>query len=196
VPERHLRAKTTACTTTHCCVRGQVVGAGEVAEAEVRDLEVLVLVQQQVLRLQVTMHHALLVTVRDGADELAEVLAGRLLVEAAGAHNLVEKLASLDKLEDKEDVALRCQHLLELHHVLVRHLLHDGDLLLDLRAHVLLLDLRLAEDLDGHLLARLTVDGVLHFAERALAKRLADLILADALRHGGWWWDGPLARWG
>jgi len=85
-------------------------------------------------------------------------------------------------------------------------------LLLDLRAHVLLLDLLLVQDLDGHLFARLGVDGELdlrggepgrrgvgkerarlgvmptkretHLAKGALAERLADFILADALDHG------------
>lgn len=34
-----------------------------------------------------------------------------------------------------------------------------------------------------HLLARFSVHGVFHLAERALAERLPDLVLADALHH-------------
>jgi hypothetical protein len=61
--------------------------------------------------------------------------------------------------------------------------LHDADLLLDLQAHVLLLDLVLVEHFDGVLALVLRVQRELDLAERALSERLADLILADLLRH-------------
>jgi len=129
-------------------------------------------------------HHALLVAVGNGADELTEVLAGSHLVEAAGANDLVEQLTTLNELQDEEDVALGSEDLFELHNVGVGHLLHDGDLLLDLSSHVLLLNLRLAQDLDGDLFAGVAVDGVLDLTEGTLTESFADFIFSDALGHG------------
>jgi hypothetical protein len=59
----------------------QLVAFVEVAQAEVDDLDVLVLVQQQVLGLEVSVDDAELVDVLDAGDDLLEELAGFLFFE-------------------------------------------------------------------------------------------------------------------
>ena len=163
--------------------RRVVIGAVQRRQPEVGDLEHLALVQQEVLRLEIAVAHALLVAVLDAGYQLPEVLARGGLVEAPHVNNLVEELTARDELEHDEDFGPRREHLQQVHHVLLLHHLHDRDLLLDLLAHVLLLDLLLVEDLDRDALVGFRVHRELDLAERALAERAPDLVLPHLFDH-------------
>ena len=118
--------------------------------------------------------------------EPAELLteARGVFVEPPLSHDLVEELTPGDKLKDDEDLGPRGKNLNKRHDVVVLHHLHDGYFLLDLCAHVLLLNLLLVEDLDRDVLLGLAVDGVLYLSEGSLAEGLADLILSYLFHHG------------
>lgn len=105
--------------------------------------------------------HTLSVAVLDALDELPDVETGGHLVEAGVGHNLVKQLPAGNELQDDEDLCAGGEHLVQLDDVLVLDHLHDRDLLLDLRTHVLLLNLLLVKDLDGDLLACLCIDSKL-----------------------------------
>ncbi|KAJ6804142.1 putative CBL-interacting protein kinase 6 [Iris pallida] len=113
----------------------QEVGAGEGAEAEVGDLEVAAVVEEEVLRLEVAVVDAAGVAEGDGGEELAEVAAGGVLAEAAVAGDAGEELAAADELHGEVDLGAGGHDLVELHDVGVGDHLHGGDLPLDLLRH-------------------------------------------------------------
>ncbi len=71
----------------------------EVAEAKVNDFNITSLADENVLNLQVTVNDAVAVTVVERAGDLATELAGLLLLELAMGDDVVEHLASVDKLK-------------------------------------------------------------------------------------------------
>mmetsp|Transcript_26144 Transcript_26144/g.42631 ORF Transcript_26144/g.42631 Transcript_26144/m.42631 type:complete len:284 (-) Transcript_26144:276-1127(-) len=123
----------------HALVRAPAV---QRRQAEVRDLKVSVLIQQQVLGLQIPVADPAGVAVLDPGQQLPEVEPGLVLREPALGHNLVEELPARDHLQHDEDLRARGQHLDQPDHVRVRDHLHDADLLFDLGPHVLLLNCR------------------------------------------------------
>mmetsp|Transcript_47244 Transcript_47244/g.110399 ORF Transcript_47244/g.110399 Transcript_47244/m.110399 type:complete len:308 (-) Transcript_47244:7-930(-) len=131
---------------------GQGLAGGELAaQAEVNDLQEVLLDrilghEQEVLRLQVTVAHMVLVHVVDGTDDLLHQ-DGRLhLGEVAGLDDAIEELAAGAQLHDQVDVPVVLKRLKELDDVGVVHHLHDGDLLLEA---LKVLHLRLGDRLHG-----------------------------------------------
>ena len=177
VERRHLRPRFAHRAAAVLRLDGQLARA----EAEVGDLERALVVQEEVLGLEVAVAHAIHVAVRQAADELAEVLARAaraVLLQLALLHDDVEQLAALHELQHQVDGGGAGQHLLELDDVGVLERLHDGDLLLDLLAHLRGADLGLVHHLQRHALARLAVLRQLHLAERALPQLLPQDVLA------------------
>eukprot|EP00672_Neobodo_designis_P022365 CAMPEP_0174850216 /NCGR_PEP_ID=MMETSP1114-20130205/19102_1 /TAXON_ID=312471 /ORGANISM="Neobodo designis, Strain CCAP 1951/1" /LENGTH=523 /DNA_ID=CAMNT_0016084655 /DNA_START=308 /DNA_END=1876 /DNA_ORIENTATION=- len=168
----------------HGLEQRRAVGRLEVRQAEVGDLQVVVLVEEEVLGFDVAVRDALRVAVTHAGDKLLEEPPGGGLVEALGLDDAVEELAALDHLEHHVDVVGGLHHLAQVHDVRVVEALHDGDLALELLLEVLARQLLLVDDLDGPLLARLVVGGELHLGEGAGAERVPELILSDLLAHG------------
>lgn len=110
----------------------------EVAQAEIDNLQRLVVVDEQVLGLEVPVADSELVDVVDARNELLEVLACLLFLQFLVLHNEVEQLAALHELHDQIEVLLRLNDLVDLHHVGMVQLLQYLDLSTD-ALHVLFL---------------------------------------------------------
>eukprot|EP00968_Pinguiococcus_pyrenoidosus_P008168 scaffold576_cov260-Pinguiococcus_pyrenoidosus.AAC.32 len=94
-------------------VRGPARGAQklsvlhEVAEAEVGDLDVVVRIEQQVLRLEVPMHDVVKVAVLHATDDLLHELSRLVRLQTALGNNVVEKLPARHVLHHNEDIRRR-----------------------------------------------------------------------------------------
>lgn len=111
----------------------------------------MIVVDQEVLRLQVPVANTQLVNIVDAGDELLKVLAGLLLLQLLVLHNEVEELAALDELHDQIEVLLRLDDLVDLHDVWMVQLLEDLDLSTDSFHVLFLFYARFFEYLDGDL---------------------------------------------
>mmetsp|Transcript_35622 Transcript_35622/g.58402 ORF Transcript_35622/g.58402 Transcript_35622/m.58402 type:complete len:340 (-) Transcript_35622:161-1180(-) len=160
-------------------------------EPEVRNLEHIRVVEQQVLRLQVAMRNAQRVHRLQSVDHLVEVRARRILVEAAGEHEEVEEFAAAGKLQHRHNalgatpVRLWVLGVLvkldELNDILVVHLLHHVELanqLLFFRVGNLATIIR-QHNLERRLLTRLAMNAQLHFTVTAHAQCIAQHPIVD-----------------
>mmetsp|Transcript_62108 Transcript_62108/g.178170 ORF Transcript_62108/g.178170 Transcript_62108/m.178170 type:complete len:454 (+) Transcript_62108:171-1532(+) len=143
-------------------------------EPEVDKLDGLpvLLVEHDVLRLEVAMHHAARMQVRHGAQDLRRDARGARLVQAPGSHHAVEELATPKLLGDQVNVLLRLVHGLEPHELRVLH----GGVHVDLPREVRPLLLREPahlEALDCEGLARAPADALDNLARGAAAEHLA-----------------------
>ena len=75
-----------------------------VRESEIRDDNIPVAIQEEVLQLEIPMDDFLFVDVPDAGDELREELAGVLFIEIAVREDVVEELATGCVLENDADV--------------------------------------------------------------------------------------------
>ena len=167
--------------------RHQVVAAGAeiVRKAKIGDDHIAVAVEEQVLELQVAVDDLFAVQVRDARDELRKEAARLALLEALLRENVVKQLATRAVLEHDADVALRLNHLVQMHNVGMAQQAQHRDLALDLahlasirlvllrRRHHLALD-----QLDRRLLAKVAVHAQLDLAKLALAQRLQQQVVA------------------
>lgn len=80
---------------------------------EIRDLDVETVVQQDVLGLEVAVHHVPAVDVCHALEHLPHDVAGLLLREGHHRREVVEELAVLAQLEHQEDEGARFEHVLE-----------------------------------------------------------------------------------
>jgi len=157
-------------------------------EAEIGDLEVAALVDEEVLGLEVPVEDAPGVAEADGGDELLEVPPRGVLLEAA-LGDAREELPAADELHDEVDLGLGGHDLEEADDVWVAHAAEDGDLALDVRDEAVAEGLLLVEHLDGDGLAGVGVAGVVDLGEGAVAEQAAQLVAAEqeapALGGGG-----------
>ena len=102
-----------------------------VREAEVRDFECEAVVQQQVLRLEVSVAQALRVAVADRVNQLVEIGPRQQLAECAGVEDEVEQLAAQRQVQHDQHHGVRRAVLLRVRHAVV-HITH--------RQHVQVLD--------------------------------------------------------
>ena len=103
LPRDHLR----------CGIAGRPAGSLEplprlilVGEAEVHDLDILVLVEEQVLRLEVAVHDAVFMDVLHAREDLLHEGDGLGFGQALALDDVVEELAALCVLHDEVDVGL------------------------------------------------------------------------------------------
>jgi hypothetical protein len=162
-----------------------LVGAAEplvgVRQPEVHDLYAPVEVDQQVLGLEVAVHHFQRVDVLDPVQDLLEDAAGLGLGQAFLLDDVVEQLALGDVLHHEEQLLLGLDDFVELDDVGVPDELEDVHFPRDALDVCDVHDLALLEDLDGHGLLGEGVVGQLDLAEGALAEGLAEDVLADGL---------------
>ncbi|KAF5456810.1 hypothetical protein F2P56_026249, partial [Juglans regia] len=112
----------------------------------------------------------------DCADQLLEVVAGRVLLELAPG-NLGKELAAADVLHDEKDLGLGGHDFLELHHVGVSDQAHDRDLALYLLHHALFFHhLVLVYDFDRHALAGHHFFAVVDLGKSPFAQQPSHLI--------------------
>ena len=87
--------------TSTRCYETVVIGLLECRHAEVRNSDVQVLSQEDILWLQIAVADVKLVTVPNRAQHLSEVLHCLYFCQAAICDNVIEELASVCVLEDK-----------------------------------------------------------------------------------------------
>mmetsp|Transcript_7285 Transcript_7285/g.26071 ORF Transcript_7285/g.26071 Transcript_7285/m.26071 type:complete len:273 (+) Transcript_7285:1135-1953(+) len=151
-----------------------------VRQAEVSDLDVVVLVQQQVLRLEVSVHHLVEVAVLNARHNLLEDVPCLVLRQPALLDNVVEELAAGRVLRHHEDVRRRADDLVQLDDVRVPEALQVLDLAPHLLIHVKRANLVAVQDLHRHLVLGDLVLAELDFAEAANAQVLRQAVRADA----------------
>ena len=84
-------------------------------EAEIHDFDVVIVVEEDVLGLQITVAETSPVQVMDALEQLLEVVPAFLLLEGAGVGQVIEEIASRDHLlHDVCDTLLRAICLNEL----------------------------------------------------------------------------------
>eukprot|EP00160_Parvularia_atlantis_P016924 Unigene5602_Nuclearia_a/m.17124 Unigene5602_Nuclearia_a/g.17124 ORF Unigene5602_Nuclearia_a/g.17124 Unigene5602_Nuclearia_a/m.17124 type:complete len:306 (+) Unigene5602_Nuclearia_a:835-1752(+) len=112
----------------------------DIRHAKVRDLDVVVVREQQVGRLDVAVHNALVVQVLEPEQHVAKVHARLLLAQQRLAVVGPPHRAVLNQLKDQVDLVLGrvVDHLVQLDHIWVVALLEDGNLAPDLLHRVLL----------------------------------------------------------
>mmetsp|Transcript_18364 Transcript_18364/g.21664 ORF Transcript_18364/g.21664 Transcript_18364/m.21664 type:complete len:226 (-) Transcript_18364:25-702(-) len=126
---------------------GAIAALKRASKAEVDDLDVVVLVEEDVLGLEIAMGEAARVDVVDALEQLLEVELADLLSEGTGVGDVVEELATSDHLLDDIGNVL----------ALATSLLQGGLLLKVVVAHdIVVVELRgglnlLAEQLEGSL---------------------------------------------
>ena len=103
------------------------------------------------------MAYAIVMAVLESVDKLFEVKARLALRQLSLISDLIKQFTAAHELQHDKDLRGCGEHILDAHHVVMIDHLHDGDLLLDLRAHVARLDLILVQYLDGHRFVRLSV---------------------------------------
>lgn len=150
-----------------------------VRQSKVSNLQITIVVEKQVLRLQVSVHDGVLVKVDDARDDLTEELACLRLGEPLLLDDVVEQLAALSVLHDKVERLRSLDDLIQLDYVRM----FDEFKNLDLASHSL--DIALVDDavlleyLDGHLLTRKLMNTQFDFTKGTFADCLLESVVAD-----------------
>ena len=172
----HLRSDVGRCATKGVEEAVGVELVGDRREAEVGDLEVAALVDEEILGLEVTVEDAVGVAEADGGDKLLEVPSRGILLEAA-LGDAREELPAADELHGEVDLGPSGHDLEEADDVGVAHAAEDGDLALDVRDEAVAQGLLLVEHFDGDGLAGVVgVAGVVHLGEGVVAEQAAQLV--------------------
>lgn len=103
----------------------------EVRQTEVYELDRVIVVQQQVLWLEVTMHNTKLVNVLNSADDLLVHLGSLVLFESPVLDDVLEEFTAGAILHDEVQVVVVLNHFVQLHNLRVTNLLQDGDFTVD-----------------------------------------------------------------
>lgn len=111
----------------------------------------------------------------DGGDQLLEILASDLLLEAAFG-DLIEELSAPDVLHDEVDLSLGGHDFKQLNDVGMANAAEYGDLALDMCDQTAFEDLLLVDDFDGHALVGSDVPGVVDLGECPMPQKLPDLV--------------------
>mmetsp|Transcript_24613 Transcript_24613/g.42359 ORF Transcript_24613/g.42359 Transcript_24613/m.42359 type:complete len:322 (+) Transcript_24613:581-1546(+) len=141
-------------------------------KTKVREPRVTVCVEQDVLRLEISVYDADAVEMAEGKDHLGRVEAGDVLGEVLAAAEVEEELAAAEVVQDEVQLAVRLEGVVEPHDERVLHLLEDG-LLHHSSGDLPRLDhLFLAHDLHGEVLVRVLLLHQEHLREAALPQHL------------------------
>eukprot|EP00429_Kryptoperidinium_foliaceum_P018166 CAMPEP_0176041802 /NCGR_PEP_ID=MMETSP0120_2-20121206/20739_1 /TAXON_ID=160619 /ORGANISM="Kryptoperidinium foliaceum, Strain CCMP 1326" /LENGTH=312 /DNA_ID=CAMNT_0017375211 /DNA_START=436 /DNA_END=1371 /DNA_ORIENTATION=+ len=156
--------------------------AEQVAQAEVDDLDPVILVQEQVLGLQVPVHDVHGVDLLDTGYDLVEEATRLRLLDAPVRNDVIEQLVPGRVLHDQVQLAARLNNLEQLDDVWMPDQLQD----VDFARHPLdignLLDTVFLQDFDRDARSGEDVSAELNLAERALADGTAQDVVADGLR--------------
>ena len=122
-----------------------------VAEAEIYDLDVFVVIEEEVFRLEVSMDDVQLVDILDASVDLLEKLACLVFLQTSVRNNVVKELTAARVLHDQVELLGCLDDLIELDDVRVPDQLQN----VDLPSHTFYVrhirDAVLLQDLDCHL---------------------------------------------
>lgn len=141
----------------------------KVAQAKVDNFDGVVVVEQQIFRLQVSVHNAQFVDVLDARDDLLVHFDCLFLLEATVFHDMLEELPTRAVLHDQVQVVVVLNHLVKLDYVWMTNFLEDCNLSVDSVDVALVFDFVLLKDLDGNLVSSNDVRALLHLSEGAFA---------------------------
>jgi len=108
------------------------------------------------------MHHSQCMTVLNTSNQLTEIRSSRFLIKSPVRHNSIKELASHHEFQHNEDCTFTLHDFQQTHHRGMIDHAHDGDLFLDLHAHLLFGYLGLVHDFDRHFSARGGVHSIFH----------------------------------
>lgn len=165
-PGDHLRGRIARGSTGR--LQGLLLCEG-VGEAEVDDFDVLLVIEQQVLRLEVPVDYVEVVHVLDAGDDLLVELAGLFLLQFGVLDDVVEELSTAGVLHDQVELLGRLDDLVQLDDVRVPDLLENVDLpgdSLDIRR---ICNTVLLQNLDANLLTRQRMSPKFDFTKSTLA---------------------------
>lgn len=151
-----------------------------VAQSEINNLYVHTLVEQEVLRLQISVADLILMEILNPGEDLLKVATGILLLEALALHYVVEELAPVGVLHYEKELPVCFNDLIELDDVWVSNYLQNLDLSRHALNVCLVRDLVLLQNFDGHALPCQGVSPQSHFPKRPLAERLPHDIVPDS----------------
>ena len=150
----------------------------ELRDAEVADFHCAFIVKQQVFQLDISVEDAIAMAVGQAFGNLLEEELGNSLVKLLPAANEAKQIAAGAELHDEAQVGCRLERVVELDYILVAgEVLEDLHVLCDLLfALHLLVQLFLAQALDGDKVAAQLMLGDAYFAEGAFSELVADAI--------------------
>jgi hypothetical protein len=189
LPFDHLRRRIARTATSRLQSFSGVV---EVAQPKVDDFDAVVVVEQKVFGLQVSVDNAQLVDVLDARYDLLVHLGCLLLFQPSIFDNVLEELSAGAILHDQVEVVIVLDHFVQLDYMRMPHFLENRDFAIDPVDVGLIFDLVFFQDLDGHLVARDNVRALLNFAECAFAFRLADDEASDLFAFAVFFFVGVL----
>ena len=146
------------------------------ADSKVADLDLAVLIQQDVVKLDVPMEDLLLVAVAQPLNHLPEDALGHVFLQSPPLPHIVKQVASPTELNDKQNMFLGFEELVETDNVLVSGSLEDDHLLHDLLALRFFGQVLLIDGLDSSELLCQLVHAQVDLPEGALPQHFPDLI--------------------
>ena len=150
-----------------------------VGQPEIRDLDIEVLIQQQILRLKIPVNDVVTVAIFHAGDDLLEEPPGVVLLQLAVLNDVVEEFSAGDVFHHHEDVGGRGDDLIELNDVRMSEQLQVLNFPPDFSHHVQVFDFLPVEDLDGHFVSGHLMEADFDLAERADAQSFAQDVMAD-----------------
>ncbi|KAL0914942.1 hypothetical protein M5K25_015334 [Dendrobium thyrsiflorum] len=159
----------------------QAVGAnlfGHGGEAEIRDLKITGIIEEEVLRLEITVEDAARVAEGDGEDKLVEEFSGLVFGEATTG-DVGEEFASLGVLHDEVDIGAGGEDFEESNDIWVVEAAHNDDLALGVNGEAAADNLCLADDLNGYTVTLENMAGVIDFGEGSDAEEPANFVLSE-----------------
>jgi len=109
-----------------------IVGVESVGKAKVGDNDVLVAIQEQVLKLEITVNNTLLVQVSDTRDQLSEEPPRGRIFEVSVVQDVIEELTSGCVFQDDSHVSFSLNELVQSNNIRVLELFENRDLTVNL----------------------------------------------------------------
>jgi hypothetical protein len=150
-------------------------GRGVDGPAEVGDLDLALAIDEEVLRLDVTVDDVLLVAVVERRGEGSDVVRSSLLREALKALKVFVKLSSRGEFEDEIDSALIVEITIKAKNIVVTKVRLDLDFSTKLVLNAGLSELRLEQNFESNNVVTLLLPGQIDVSKFSAAQRLTNI---------------------
>lgn len=153
----------------------------EVTETEIDKFDVIIVVEEKILGLQVSMDNAKFVDILNAREDLSVHLARLGLFQPSILDNVLEELAARTVFHDQVQVVIVFNHIIELNDVWMPDFLENCDLTVDSFQVCMVLYLLFLEYFDRHLFVSGIMCTLLNLAEGALSLGLAHCEVSNLL---------------